>query len=159
MFPTADGHIAIAGCPEHLWPGMVACVEHPELLENPRFGSYFSTPEIKAELRAAFEPIFRERTTAEWTERLAAHGQRFAPVRNHLDVLADPQPYANNYLVKVDHPSWGEVTMVGCPITMSDTPTRWGTEVQEIGQDTELVLIEAGFTWDQIEDLRARGAF
>lgn len=159
VFPTADGFIAMAGCPDHLWPKLVECVEHPELADNPRFGKYFTTPEIKAELRAAFEPIFRERTTAEWNERLARYEQRFAPVRGHGEVLADPQPYANNYLVKVDHPEWGEVSMVGSPIAMSDTPTRWGTEVQELGQETEMVLLEAGFTWDDIEDLRQRGAF
>lgn len=159
IFATADGYVAIAGCPDSLWPKMVECVEHPELAENPRFGSYFATPEIKAELRVAFEPIFKERTTAEWNERLARYEQRFAPVRNHAEVLLDPQAYANNYLVKVDHPEWGEVTMVGSPITMSDTPTRWGTEVQELGQDTEMVLIEAGFGWDELEELRAKGAF
>jgi crotonobetainyl-CoA:carnitine CoA-transferase CaiB-like acyl-CoA transferase len=55
VFPTADGYIAMAGCPDHLWPKLVECVEHPELAENPRFGRYFTTPEIKAELREAFE--------------------------------------------------------------------------------------------------------
>ena len=90
---------------------------------------------------------------------LAAEEQRFGPVRTHADVLADPQSYANNYLVKVDHPEWGEVVLPGCPIVMSDTPTRWGTDVQEIGQDTELVLNEAGIDWDEIIELREAGAF
>src|SRR5205807_8815633 len=58
IFPTADGYIAIAGCPEHLWPGMCRAVERPDLLENPRFGTYFTTKEIKAELRATFTEIF-----------------------------------------------------------------------------------------------------
>lgn len=159
IFATSDGYIAIAGCPDHLWPKMIECVERPELADNPRFGTYFTTPAIKAELREVFEPIFAERTTAEWSERLEQHEQRFAPVRNHADVLADPQAYANDYLVKVDHPEWGEVTMVGSPITMSDTPTRFGTDVQELGQETEIVLVEAGFDWDDLDDLRAKGAF
>ena len=159
IYPTSDGYIAMAGCPDALWPKLVECVEHPELADNPRFGTYFSSPEIKAELREVFDPIFKERTTAEWCERLARYEQRFAPVRSHAEVIADTQAYANNYLVKVDHPEWGEVTMVGNPISMSDTPTRWGIEVQELGQDTELVLVEAGYEWEELDDLRARGAF
>ena len=54
VFPTVDGYIAIAGCPEHLWPGMVRAVDRPDLHENPRFGQYFATPEVKAELREVF---------------------------------------------------------------------------------------------------------
>ena len=158
IFPTADGYLAIAGCPEHLWPGMVRAVERPELHDNPRFGSYFTTPEIRAELREVFTGIFRSRTTAEWCERLAAEEQRFAPVRSHAEVAADPQPAANNYLVEVDHPEWGPTRVVGCPITLSDTPTRWGTEVAQLGQHTEEVLLEFGFTWDEIGQLRDGGA-
>ncbi|MEM7323737.1 MAG: CoA transferase [Actinomycetota bacterium] len=158
IFATSDGYIAMAGCPEHLWPGMVRAVERPDLLDNPRFGAYFTTAEIRAELREVFDEIFVTRSTAEWTERLAAEEQRFAPVRSHRDVAADPQAEANNYLVTVDHPDWGEKQMIGCPIAMSDTPTRWGTEVAELGQHTEEVLIENGFTWDQIGELRDAGA-
>jgi crotonobetainyl-CoA:carnitine CoA-transferase CaiB-like acyl-CoA transferase len=159
IFPTSDGYVAIAGCPEHLWPGMCRVVERPDFVDHPRFGDYFTTAEIKAELREVFGEIFSKRTTAEWCERLATEEQRFAPVRNHAEVMADPQAHANNYLVKVDHPEWGEVTLPGCPITMSDTPTRWGVEIPELGQDTELVLNEAGFDWDEITALREQGAF
>lgn len=158
IFRTADGYIAIAGCPDHLWPGMVRAVERPELLDNPRFGAYFTTPEIRAELREAFTEIFATRTTAAWSERLAAEDQRFAPVRSHREVVADPQAAANNYIVTVDHPEWGERQMVGCPISMSDTPTRWGTEVPELGQHTEEVLLEHGFTWEDIGKLREANA-
>ena len=76
IFPTQDGHIAIAGCPEHLWSGMVRAVEHPELLENPRFGQSSMSPEVREELFEVFREIFRERTTAEWCEQLSAEALR-----------------------------------------------------------------------------------
>ncbi|MEZ5235565.1 MAG: CaiB/BaiF CoA transferase family protein [Acidimicrobiia bacterium] len=159
IFPTADGYLAIAGCPEHLWPGMCAAIDRPDWLQHPRFGQYFVTAEIKAEMREEFSAIFRTRTTAEWCERLAANGQRFAPVRSHDEVAADPQAYVNGYLAEVDHPDWGRIKVVGNPIAMSDTPSRYGIEVPHLGQHTEEVLLEAGFTWDDIEALRADGAY
>ena len=158
IYTTADGYVAIAGCPEHLWPGMCRVVERPDFLDHPRFGTYFTTPEIKAELRTAFDALFATRTTAEWCERLAAEGQRFAAVRNHAEVVADPQTMANDYIVEVDHPEWGRVKMVGSPISMSDTPTRWGSEAPELGQHTEEILLEAGYSWDDIDKLREVGA-
>jgi crotonobetainyl-CoA:carnitine CoA-transferase CaiB-like acyl-CoA transferase len=158
IFPTADGYVAIAGCPEHLWPGMLRAVERPDLADNPRFGAYFTTAEIRRELRTVFSEIFAARPTAEWCERLAAEQQRFAPVRNHAQVAVDPQVLLNQYLVEVDHPDWGRRTMVGSPIMLSDTPARWGTEVPELGQHTEEVLLELGYSWDQIAALQASGA-
>ena len=158
IFPTLDGYVAIAGCPEHLWPKMVEAVERPDLHDNPRFGSYFATADVRAELREVFTEIFKTRSTEEWCERLAAAEQRFAPVRTHDQVMEDPQSAANNYIVTVDHPDWGETKLVGCPITMSATPTRWGTEVAEIGQHTEEVLLEFGYSWNDIASLQDGGA-
>ncbi len=158
IFPTANGYVAIAGCPDHLWPGMLRAVERPDLAENPRFGTYFSTPAIRAELRAVFSEIFLTRTTEEWEQRLAAESQRFAPVRNHAQVAADPQMAANNYIVVETHPEWGEKQFVGSPISMSATPSRWGVEVAELGQHTEEVLLENGFDWEEIAALRESGA-
>ena len=158
IYTTADGYIAIAGCPEQLWPGMCRAVERPDLVDHPRFGKLLTTPEVKAELRVVFDAIFAERTTAEWSERLAAEGQRFAPVRDHRAVTEDPQVYANDYLVEVEHPDWGPMRVVGCPVSMSDTPTRWGVVAPELGQHTEEVLLEAGFDWPEVAALRDEGA-
>ncbi len=158
IYRTSDGYVAIAGCPEHLWPGMLRAVERPDLAENPRFGAYFITQEVAAELRAAFEPIFAERSTAEWCVRLAAEEQRFAPVRDHAEVASDPQTLANDYLASVEHPEWGPMKVVGSPISFTDTPARWGVEVPELGQHTEEVLVEHGFSWDEIDELRQSGS-
>ena len=75
-------------------------------------------------------------------------------------VLDDPQSYANGYLFKGEHPDWGEKVFVGSPIVMSDTPTRSSMVPPELGQDTEMTLVEiGGFDWDEVEQLRADGAF
>jgi formyl-CoA transferase/CoA:oxalate CoA-transferase len=158
IYTTADGYVAIAGCPEHLWPGMCRAVDRPDLLDHPRFGQYFTTPEIKAELRETFDAIFATQPTAYWCERLAAEGQRFSPVRDHAEVVADPQTTANNYIVDVEHPTWGKVKLIGSPVAMSGTPTRWGIETPELGQHTEEVLLEFGYSWDDIDKLRESGA-
>jgi len=159
IFATLDGYLAIAGCPTHLWPGMCEAVERPDLVDHPTFSAYLVTPEVKAEMRATFSAIFATRTTAEWCERLAATGQRFAPVRNHAEVGDDPQAYVNGYLTEVNHPEFGPMRVVGNPVRMTDTPTRVGVEAPELGRHTEEVLLEVGFTWEDIAELRDQGAY
>ena len=159
VFPTSDGALAMAGCPEHLWEGMCRAIERPEWVEHPTYNSYFVTKDIAREMRKDFIEIFSQRTTDEWVERLSAEAQRFSPVRSHDQVAADPQSFANGYIVEIDHPQFGTVNLVGCPIQMSDTPTRYGVEAPQLGQDTEMVLVEAGYDWDELESLRERGAW
>ena len=149
----------MAGCPEHLWEGMCRAIERPEWVNHSTYNTYFVTKEIAREMRKDFIAIFQQRTTAEWTERLSAEGQRFSPVRSHDQVAADPQSFANGYIVEEEHPVFGRVNVVGCPIQMSDTPTRHGIEAPQLGQDTEMVLVEAGYGWEELEALRERGAW
>ena len=159
IFPTADGYLAMAGCPEHLWPGMCRAIERLDMVEHPTFNAYFVSREVAAEMRAFFIEVFGTRTTEEWSKRLEAEEQRFCPVRSHSEVVASDQPYANGYLGKLDHDEWGEQTWVGCPITMSDTPTRFSNQVAELGQHTEEVLLELGVDWEDLERWREAGAW
>ena len=159
VFPTADGALAVAGCPEHLWEGMCRAIERPEWVNHSTYNTYWVTKEIAREMRKDFIAIFQQRTTAEWNERLSAEGQRFSPVRSHDQVAADPQSFANGYIVEEEHPVFGRVNVVGCPIQMSDTPTRHGIEAPQLGQDTEMVLVEAGYGGEELEALRERGAW
>ena len=80
-------------------------------------------------------------------------------MRDYAEVAADPGARDNGYLVATEHPDDGAVTVVGCPIRMSDTPLVPGVVVPELGQHTEEVLLAAGFDWDGIEELRKDGAF
>ena len=159
IFPTADGCIAMAGCPEHLWPGMCRAIERPDMVDHPTFNAYFVSKEVAAEMRAFFLEVFATRTTEEWSKRLEAEAQRFCAVRSYTEVVADEQPYANGYLAKGSHAEWGDHTWVGCPIAMSDTPTRFSTDTAEIGQHTEEVLLEVGAAWEELEAWREAGAW
>jgi len=159
VVPTADGWIQLVGVPPHLWPAFARAIDRPDLVEDPRFNTLLLSPENLAELCRLADEIFPTRTTAEWCERLAAAGQRFAPVRDYAEVAADPGAFVNGYLVEVDHPERGRTVVVGSPIRLSETPAVPGVVAPELGQHTEEVLLEAGFGWDEIEQLRADGAW
>ena len=156
-FETKDGHLVIAGVTEREREGFVRALGHPELAEQ-RFLSPANGPLDLAAVFARLEPIFRERTTADWCERLGREDQRFAPVNDYAAVANYEQAYANGYLRRIEHPDWGPMSQVGSPISLSDSPAEPGVRAPELGEHTEEVLIEAGYTWEQIAALRAARA-
>jgi formyl-CoA transferase len=78
-------------------------------------------------------------------------------VRTHADVVADPAVWANGYLQNVSTPA-GEVAVVASPVRFSGTPAQPGAVAPELGQHTEEVLLELGYSWEQIAALSSEGA-
>lgn len=155
---TADGWIALVGVPASQRAGFYAAIERPDLGADPRFQELFFPPETRHALFAALAPTFKERSTAEWGERLSAAGCRWAAVNGYAEAADDPHAIINGYLQDVEHPEYGPIRMMGSPIGMSDTPVEPSAVAPELGADTELLLVELGYDWDQIGALRDKGA-
>ncbi len=158
IIKTSDGYVALVGVPPAQRDAFYDAIEMPELAADERFHSPFFGTQTRNELFEILKPIFEKRTTAEWGERLAAAGCRFAPVNDYAQASEDPHAWENGYLQMVDHPEYGEIRMVGNPITMSGTPVEPGQIAPELGMNTEELLLEIGYDWEQIGELRDGGA-
>lgn len=151
IFPTADGWIAVVGVVGRARSVFYQLLGQPELAE--RFSQPLYTEDVKNELFPIVAAAMGARTTDEWCQVLAEAGIRHAPVRDYAEVAADPGVWANGYLSRVD----GE-PVVCAPVRFSATPAEPAATLPELGQHTEEVLIEAGFTWDEINKLAEEGA-
>jgi crotonobetainyl-CoA:carnitine CoA-transferase CaiB-like acyl-CoA transferase len=159
LFKTADGWIAIVGVPRSLRPGFFRAVERPDLAEDGRFRPVIIPRSDAADLMKMLEPIFAERTTAEWTERLLHENQRFAPVLDYAAVAASEQVKVNGYLRDFDHPEWGRLSIPCPPIGFSATPIDPAVEAPKLGADTLSVLLECGVSAEEARQLEAEGAW
>lgn len=145
VFATADGWVALAASASAL-PAVLAAIE----VDNPAAGA----PAGEA-LDAAVRRRLREGATAAWLERLGrVDGVAVGPVRRYAEILADPRARANGYIVELEHPAWGHRAMVGSPIVVDGAPLAEPGRVPEVGESTELVLEELGYSWDEIAALR-----
>lgn len=156
---TSDGYIYLIGVPQHLWNDFARCIDREDLIDDPRFAALVLEPENLAEMRHIANEVFPTRSTDEWEARLAQYGQRYGRVKTYDEVVTDETNLVNGYVVEVDHPEWGPVSVVGNPIRLSLTPTEPAVIAPHLGQHTEEVLLEAGFSWNDIEQLRSDGAY
>ncbi len=110
-----------------------------------------------AELRPHLERAFKQRTLAEWKAFLDSQPDViYDAICDYGDVLADPQAAANDYIVEIDVPSAGPRKLVGNLIQLSETPGSAKPLLAEMGQHTEEILLELGYSWDEITEINTR---
>ncbi len=156
-YRTADGYMAVGGVPPDRWHAFCQAIGWPELEQDERFAGVGGRIRGKAELNRLLDEHFSTRTTAEWMERLEAGDIFCAPVYDYARVSEEPQVYDNGYLVPVQHPRLGEITMVNCPIQFSETPAAISPAEPPLGEHTAEVLEGFGYGADEIERLREEG--
>ena len=158
IFPTADGWIAIVGVRGREKDAFFIALERPDLAVDARLQDREMTPEIHAWLRAELAPVFRTRTTEAWCDTLRDTGVRYAPVRDHRQVLADPGAWENGYFTEAPDRDGDSRGIVAAPIRMSGTPLEPSATVPELGEHTDAVLREAGLSDAEIAALREANA-
>ena len=157
IFQTADGWIGLIGLSAEAKDVFFALVGRPEMAMDPRFDALLLSPEELKSLVGELEPIFLERTTDEWCELLQEAGARFAPVRNYAEVVADEGVWENDYFVEIKDDAGQSQRVVGTPIRMSETPLQPSAIAPDLGQHSEEILREAGYSAADIEEFRTAG--
>jgi crotonobetainyl-CoA:carnitine CoA-transferase CaiB-like acyl-CoA transferase len=154
-FPTKDGWLVIMVMKEKFWVALAERLDLAPLAADPRFRTFADRLANRAALVPIVEARFRERTTAEWLERLRGHVP-VAPVYDVVEALADEQAIARDMVVEVAHPVFGAIRQVGCPIKIDGVTPRF-EPASALGADTAAVLAEIGVGAAELERLRTRG--
>ena len=112
------------------------------------------------ELLPRIRDILRTKPQKEWLEILTKARLNAVPVNEMADLVVDPQARAMGYVLDVDDPDYGKVTVPGIPVRLLKTPAKVTRLAPQLGQHTEEVLIEVlGYTWDDITKLRDQGVY
>ena len=127
-------------------------IERDDLLEDPRFQTSESRRKDRAVLEELLEQIFRERPHQEWLRRLEEARLPHGLVRGIGEVLAHPQTLARKMIEQVESPV-GPVPVIASPLHLSASAERLDP-IPALGQDTDAILKELGYSADQIAQLR-----
>ena len=101
------------------------------------------------EIISEFSNIFITKNRDEWLEELKDIGVN--KVSQFDDLVSDPQALHRNMFVEVESPGIGPFKQIGCPIKLSETPSRIKRHAPAFGQDTESILKELGYSQEEIK--------
>ena len=134
------------------WPNVAAAIGRPELVTDERFDSFGGLIANREELTAILDEAFAQHTLDEWAARFAEHDVWWDPVQDFDEVVGDPLMQAAGAF----RPMKGGRTLVTPPV---DVGIELGEvdQAPEMGQHTEEVLLELGYDWEGIGDLKERG--
>jgi crotonobetainyl-CoA:carnitine CoA-transferase CaiB-like acyl-CoA transferase len=159
VYAGSDGKWFVIGMNQQkFWPRICAAIERPELASDERYSTIQARLAHFDELVGLLEETFRARPAAEWVQMFSDADLMAAPVNDYADVATDPQVVANGYTQEVElgH-GLTPVRMIALPLTFSKTPAHIRSMGPEFGQNTEDVLLEAGYTWEEIGSLNVDG--
>ena len=93
------------------------------------------------------------RTTAEWVALFDAAGLPAGAVLEIPEALAHPQAIARDMIVETEHPTAGPVKGLGLPIRFSGGRDNSLRAAPLLGQHTYEVLLELGYSEQEVEQL------
>jgi crotonobetainyl-CoA:carnitine CoA-transferase CaiB-like acyl-CoA transferase len=155
-FRTQDGWLNLGGGSPRFWPRICEILGLDELVEDPRFKSLADRVARRKELEELLEARFLTEPTAYWLERLEAAGVPAGPIFTYDQVFADPHVTHREMVVPIEHPTAGPTRVLGVPFKMSATPARVRQPAPTLGQHTDEVLGELGYSAADIARLRAQ---
>jgi len=156
-FRAADGFVNVGVANNALWERFCRALELDELLEDDRFSENPKRVAHRKEIVPIIERRMRALTKADIVRRLREANVPVGPINSLEEVFADPVVRHLGLIAEVDHPSAGRVRAPGIPVRMSATPPSVRDHPPLLGEHTDAVLADLGYSREEIAALRRDG--
>jgi crotonobetainyl-CoA:carnitine CoA-transferase CaiB-like acyl-CoA transferase len=154
---TRDGHIVLSAYAEDHWQRFCRVMGREELIDDARFRTNAQRVAHRTELRAVLQECLSGYTSEECVALLGRNQIVAGAVRRYRDVLASADVVASGILVEAASPDGQHghrYRALGLPYRLGDAPRAAPPAAPACGADGAAVLAEAGFSEQEIADLR-----
>lgn len=139
-FQTKDGEMVIAVGNDHQFSMLCTLIGKPAYAQDPRFKTNPDRVENRNTIVPLLQKELKKETTAYWQEQCKEHNIPCGPIQNIAEVAGDPQLHSRDMFVDYNHPSAGEIKMIGSPLKLSRTPVSIRQHPPDAGEHNEEIL-------------------
>ena len=155
MVKTNDGWIVVQVLGDPLFIRWAKLVGAEEFIEDERFLTDIKRGENGQVLSDKTQDWCKNLTSEEALKLLAEAQVPAGPVNNLEDVLSDPHVKKMNFFQDIDYQGLkSPAPVMGLPIKLSNSDNKIKKNPPKLGEDTDNILLELGFSKDQIEYFR-----
>ena len=157
IFETRDGYITCGAVSDSEWEGLCLALDRTEWMDDERFSTPFGrVKNAKARLEGMAD-VLKSKTSAVWLERLEAHDVPCAPVLSRPEILENEQIKANELIFQYEHPGLGQIRQPRPGAKFSRSDIRKEAIAPYLGEHTDEVLADLGFSQEAIASLIESG--
>lgn len=152
IYRTRDNrYLACGALEKKFWKNLCKVLGREDLIDT------VDDPNNWDDLSMFLEETFASKTLAEWEAQLQDKDTCVTTVKNLDEVFSDKHVLENDLAVEIDDKKFGKHWQLGIPFKLSETPGIYRTPAPDLGEHTESILLELGYSSDQIDKLYQEG--
>jgi len=157
LFKVKDGYLNIAVATDAMFEKLSSAIGCPELATKAKYANNAKRVENRDLLKKEIEKALVKGTRSEWEERLNTVGVPCGPVLTVDEVFSNPQVLHLDMLADVTHPVLGPFKLPGIPFKLSATPGSIRIAPPQLGEYTEAIMEELGYSREDVKKFYAKG--
>jgi formyl-CoA transferase len=158
VFKTADGHINIATTGGAIWERFARALGAEAMITNPNYKDAKSRSANRKALNAEIDTYTQHKSSQEWIDIMNKAGVPAGPIYDVDQMFADPQVKHLGIAQSVKRKDGSTLHVVGQPVKLSRTGNKIVLPTPKLGEHTDQVLQEFGFSKKEIAALHAAKA-
>ncbi len=156
---ASNGYFVMGATNQKLWALLCDKINRNELVEDDRFKTNPLRLANREELAEELEKSFITKTSEEWVDLLLSGGIPAGPINTYPEAFNSEHGKHRQMRMEIDHPVEGKIPNIGFAVKLSGTPQQIQRHPPLLGEHTNELLAELGFSDDEFKKLAEGGAF
>jgi CoA:oxalate CoA-transferase len=156
-FKSATGYFTLTASTDEQFNNLCDAVGLTNVKNDKRLLTKRDRVQNVSVINELFGNLFAEKPKEYWIELLERHNVPCGPINNIKEMVESPQVEARGMIIELDHEKAGRIKMAGSPIKASLTPLSAQCAPPLLGQDTESILSQLGYSPEEVNTFKAEG--